>query len=167
MLIQCSPIRVHTCVSGCATYDMCVFVGRYRCDRLTEAVRDLSARLGPIFRLRLGAQDVVVTTDAEDARTMYATEGRLPRRPTFPALLRYRLARYGTVGIVPSDGPEWHQYRAVANRLLAPDLVRAYQLQHQDIARAFVRHVRMSRSTEGVLQDVYTHLLQFTIEGNM
>ncbi|KAJ4431876.1 hypothetical protein ANN_20482 [Periplaneta americana] len=75
--------------------------GPYNAERLTEAVVDMSRKFGPVFKLRLGGTDFVVTVDAEDTRTMFRHEGRYPYRPPFPALHYYRQNTFGSIGIVP------------------------------------------------------------------
>lgn len=67
---------------------------------MTEAIGDLERDLGPVFRLVLGNQTVVVATRAEDAKTMFANEGKHPARPIFPALNLLRGKLFGTGGIV-------------------------------------------------------------------
>jgi cytochrome P450 len=62
---------------------------------------DLSRQLGPVFKLQLNGADFVVTVDADDTRTMFRHEGRLPFRPSFPAVQYYRRKAYGSIGIVP------------------------------------------------------------------
>lgn len=75
--------------------------GPYKAERLTEAIVDLSQKLGPVFKLRLNNEDIVITVDADDTQTMFRHEGRRPRRPPFPALYHYRKKTFGSIGIVP------------------------------------------------------------------
>lgn len=67
---------------------------------MTEAMADMERRLGPVFRLVLGGQTMAVVTRAEDAKTMFAAEGRYPSRPTFPALNLLRRKSFGTGGVI-------------------------------------------------------------------
>lgn len=68
--------------------------------RLTEAMGDLERTLGPVFRLVLGGQTMVVTTRVEDSKIMFANEGVHPARPVFPALNLLRQKPYGTGGVI-------------------------------------------------------------------
>lgn len=61
---------------------------------------DLERTLGPVFRLMLGGQSVVIVTRVEDAKIMFANEGKHPARPTFPALNLLREKPYGTGGLI-------------------------------------------------------------------
>lgn len=62
---------------------------------------DLTEKYGPIFRLKLGPQDMIVTTDAENTCTMFRNEGVYPHRPAFPALYHLRKKEFGSVGLTP------------------------------------------------------------------
>lgn len=77
------------------------FTGPYKAEKLTEAVIDLSKKFGPVFRLKLNGEDIVITVDAEDTRNLYQNEGVRPFRPPFPALYHYRKNKFNSVGIVP------------------------------------------------------------------
>lgn len=76
-------------------------MGKYNAEKLTEAVLDLSKHLGPIFKLSLNNEDIVITSSADDTKTMFKHEGQRPHRPSFPALHHYRKNTFGSVGIVP------------------------------------------------------------------
>jgi len=67
---------------------------------MTEAMGDLERMLGPVFRLVLGGQTMVIVTRVEDAKTMFANEGKHPARPIFPALNLLRGKLFGTGGII-------------------------------------------------------------------
>lgn len=67
---------------------------------MTEAMGDLERTLGPVFRLALGGHTMVIVTGVEDARTMFANEGKHPARPIFPALNLLRGRIYGSGGLV-------------------------------------------------------------------
>lgn len=76
------------------------FPGPYNSLRLTEAMGDLEHTLGPVYRLMLGGQTMVIVTRVEDAKKMFANEGKYPARPTFPALSLLREKPYGTGGLI-------------------------------------------------------------------
>jgi len=67
---------------------------------LTEAMGDIERMLGPVFKLMLGGTTMVVVTRVEDAKTMFAHEGKHPARPIFPALNLLRKKPFGTGGLV-------------------------------------------------------------------
>ncbi|XP_021914797.1 probable cytochrome P450 49a1 isoform X1 [Zootermopsis nevadensis] len=141
-------------------------MGPYKLERLTDAVMDLSRQLGPVFKLRLNGADIVVTVDADDTRTMFRHEGRLPYRPPFPAVQHYRQKTFGSIGIVPGNGEEWYKYRAAILPLLRTSVVKAYADQHMQVARNFVDYIQMKMDeiSSDIMTDVCQHLFKYTIE---
>ncbi|KAK9718153.1 Cytochrome P450 [Popillia japonica] len=137
---------------------------KYQLERLTEAVEDISAKLGPIFKLKLGGANIIITTDADYTEALVRHEGKYPIRPTFPALLHYRRLNYGSVGVVPGNGEEWYKYRQGVLPLLKTNLVRSYISKHEKIADNFVRYIDENRNECLILEDIFTHLLKYTIE---
>lgn len=92
-----------SCISSTILYFKLLtifFSGRYNPLRMTEAMGDLELMLGPIFKLVLGGQTMLVVTRTEDVKLMFANEGKYPARPTFPALNILRRKLFGTGGII-------------------------------------------------------------------
>ncbi|KAJ3662902.1 hypothetical protein Zmor_007219 [Zophobas morio] len=137
---------------------------KYKSERLTEAFVDISRTLGPIFRLQLGATDMVVTLNPDDSRTLFQNEGRTPKRPAFAALVHYRTKAFNSVGVVPGNGEEWYKMRKGVTPLLQHQVINPYKKQQQEIAKIFTDYVKLHRGENFVLQDIYSHLLKFTIE---
>uniref|UniRef100_A0A1B6MLQ6 Cytochrome P450 n=1 Tax=Graphocephala atropunctata TaxID=36148 RepID=A0A1B6MLQ6_9HEMI len=139
--------------------------GPYKAEKLTEAVEDLSKKLGPIFRLRLNGEDIVITVNADDTRTMYQHEGLRPHRPAFPALYHYRKNNFNSIGIVPGNGEEWYHFRRAINPILNTKLLQTYLERQQNVADRFVDYVEKQKNDDGLFTDLYSHLLKFSIEG--
>ncbi|KAI4469416.1 cytochrome p450 family 4 [Holotrichia oblita] len=137
---------------------------KYQLERLTEAVEDISAKLGTIFKLNLGGTNLIVSTDADHTEALFRNEGKYPIRPAFPALLHYRRVNYGSVGVVPGNGEEWYKYRQGVMPLLKANLVRSYRQKHEEIADNFVEYIDKNMNRMLILEDVFTHLLKYTIE---
>ncbi|XP_039285811.1 probable cytochrome P450 49a1 isoform X1 [Nilaparvata lugens] len=138
--------------------------GKYKLDRLGDAILDLSESLGNIFKLNLNGSDLVVSLNPDDARSMYAAEGKLPFRPSFPALAHYRKKTFGSIGVVPGNGEEWLHYRKAVLPLLKGNIVAAYADDHKMISSRFVNYIRRNRGSNKELKDVFNHLLKFAIE---
>lgn len=138
--------------------------GKYSSEKLTEAIYDISKDLGPIFKLNLGGQEIVISTDANDARKLYQNEGKYPFRPPFPALYHYRKNNFNSIGIVPGNGEEWYLFRNAINSLLKPETYTAYQKKQKEIAESFVRYIQTKNKNQ-ILHDVFLHFLKFSIEG--
>ncbi|KAF5295478.1 hypothetical protein FQR65_LT10466 [Abscondita terminalis] len=138
--------------------------GKYKTERLTEAVVNISKSLGSIFKLKLGGIDIVMTTNADHTETLFRKEGRMPIRPPFPALIHYRKKTFNSVGVVPGNGEEWYKFRTGAIPLLKPNLVKAYKKAHAEIAEDFIKYIEKNLDENLVLSDLFNHLLKFTIE---
>ncbi|RZF40812.1 hypothetical protein LSTR_LSTR003322 [Laodelphax striatellus] len=138
--------------------------GKYKLERLGDAILDLRRTLGNIFKLNLNGDDLVVSLNPDDARSMYAAEGKLPYRPSFPALANYRKNTFGSIGVVPGNGEEWLHYRKAVLPLLKSNIVVAYAEDHKLIASRFVDYIRRKRGRSNELNDVFHHLLKFAIE---
>ncbi|KAF5282396.1 hypothetical protein FQA39_LY17593 [Lamprigera yunnana] len=138
--------------------------GKYKTERLTEAIIDISKTLGPIFRLKLGGINIVMSTDAEVTETLFRNEGKMPVRPPFPALIHYRQKTFNSVGIVPGNGKEWYKFRTGATVLLKQNTVKAYIKNQEIISEAFVKYIQKNLDQNFVLNDLFSHLLKFTIE---
>ncbi|KAJ8957083.1 hypothetical protein NQ318_007296 [Aromia moschata] len=138
--------------------------GKYKSERLTEAVKDISKNLGPIFKLNLGGANLLITTDANQTRTLFRSEGLRPIRPPFPALYYYRKKTFNSVGVVPGNGEEWHKFRSGVIPLLGTTLMQSYAERQEDVADSFISYLRTARNKDGVLEDAMEHLLLFAIE---
>lgn len=138
--------------------------GKYRLEKLTEAVEDISKSLGPIFKLNLGGTEIVVTTDAQHTEQLFRNEGVHPCRPPFPALLHYRSRTFGSVGVVPGNGEEWYHFREGVNPLLKKTLLQRYIPQQTEIAKEFVQYIARNTNQNGVMEDLFQHLFRYSIE---
>ncbi|XP_057662779.1 cytochrome P450 CYP12A2-like [Diorhabda carinulata] len=138
--------------------------GKYKSERLTEAVKDISSKLGPIFRLKLGGADMVITTNADDTETLFRNEGIRPVRPSFPALYHYRQKCFNSVGVVPAVGEEWYKFRTGVNPLLKNSITDFYIKEHEDVAKNFVRYIHNEIGDDNILRDVVEHVSKFAIE---
>ena len=132
---------------------------------MTEAVLDLSKKLGPIFKLKLGGINMVITVDPNHVKQLFYHEGKYPVRPPFSALLHYRRKVYGGVGVVPGNNEEWYKFRKGVSPLLSPEIFLSFQDDFTNVAKDFIHYIRRCRTSELVLEDVYSHLLKYAIEG--
>ncbi|RZC32340.1 cytochrome P450 CYP12A2-like [Asbolus verrucosus] len=138
--------------------------GKYKAERLTEAFIDISKRLGSIFKLNLGGSNMLITLDPDHTQILFRNEGPKPERPPFPALLHYRKKTFHSSGVVPGNGDEWFKLRQGVTPLLKIQLIAAYKSEQEDIAKTFVHYIKTYRDENNILNDLYSHLLKFTIE---
>lgn len=121
--------------------------------------------MGPIFKLNLNGEDVVITLNADDVKTIVKNEGPLPQRPIFPALAHYRKKNFHCAGIVPENGESWLSNRQLINPLLKSSVTLKYLNKQQEIAEDFVKYLISESSSNGIVDDVFSHTMKFTIEG--
>ncbi|XP_059489347.1 probable cytochrome P450 49a1 [Neocloeon triangulifer] len=138
--------------------------GPYTFERLTEAVNSLAKELGPVFKLKLGSTEMVISIDPEDSKKMFQAEGVRPFRPSFPALEHYRKNTYGSFGIVPGNGSEWYKFRKAINPLLKQLVYEAYFDRQKKVATNFADSLKAQLDGDGVLRDVHFHLTNFAIQ---
>lgn len=142
-----------------------LILGKYSAERVTEAVLEISKTLGPIFKLKLGEHYMLISTDADHTQVLFRNEGKLPIRPSFPALVHYRKNNFNSIGIVPGNGEEWYKFRKGVMPLLKSSVVKTYAGSHEEIADSFVKYITISRDNNLILSDLYSHLIKFSIEG--
>ncbi|XP_054289462.1 probable cytochrome P450 49a1 [Macrosteles quadrilineatus] len=138
--------------------------GPYKVEKMTEAMADLSSKLGPVFKLYLNGEHIVITKDADDTKVMYQHEGTRPHRPPFPALYHFRKHKFNSVGIVPGNGEEWYHFRRAMNILLNTSMLQTYKDKQQMIANRFTDYIDRHKDENGNLFDLYPHLTKFSIE---
>ncbi|VVC42138.1 Hypothetical protein CINCED_3A019369 [Cinara cedri] len=124
----------------------------------------IECQLGPVFRLVLGGQTMVVVTKVEDSKKMFAAEGKYPSRPTFPALGLLRQKSFGTGGLVSENGPEWYRLRKAIAPLMAKNVYESFIPQHKEVAEDFVKYIKAHCDKDGCLKDLFYHLTKFSIE---
>lgn len=108
---------------------------------------------------------MVVTLDPDHTRLLFQNEGTKPERPPFPALLHFRQKRFSSVGVVPGNGEEWYKLRKGVTPLLKFQLIEPYKKKQKEIAETFIEYIKTYRDENFVLNDIFSHLLKFTIEG--
>ncbi|CAH0546821.1 unnamed protein product [Brassicogethes aeneus] len=137
--------------------------GPYKFERLTEAVLDISKTLGPIFKLNLGIT-LLITTNANDTKTLFRNEGVQPIRPPFPALYHYRKKEFNSTGVVPGNGDEWYKFRTGVTPLLRNPVVAHYLNKHEIVAKDFLSYLESKSNENNVVNDLYELLQRYTIE---
>ncbi|KAJ8978274.1 hypothetical protein NQ317_009614 [Molorchus minor] len=50
-------------------------LSKYKTDRLTEAIKDISKKLGPLLKLNLGGTDIIITTAPDHTCALFRKTG--------------------------------------------------------------------------------------------
>lgn len=65
------------------------------------------------------------------------------------------------------NGEEWYHFRKAVNPLLSKGLLENYKERQQYVANRFIDYIERQKSDTGTINDVYSHLLKFSIEGTV
>ncbi|KAG9334317.1 hypothetical protein JZ751_008299, partial [Albula glossodonta] len=128
--------------------------------------------LGPIYRERLGSQEMVNIMLPADISELFLAEGLHPRRMTLQPWAVHRDTRQHCRGIFLKNGPEWRAERLLLNReVMLNSAVQSYLPLMDDVARDFClqlrRRVEMGRRGEGnqsLTLDPSPDLFRFALE---
>lgn len=106
-------------------------------------------KYGPIWRTKMpGFPDIVTTVRAEDAQAIFRNETKLPQRPGFSVLQKYRQDRpqyFTSMGIL-GNGESWWNTRSIAQpTLLKPKNVMDYIPALGEISDDFIARIRLIR----------------------
>lgn len=112
----------------------------------------LHTKYGPIVREDLGPYNTVIHLfDPDDARAVYATEGRSPIiKPLQETVKLYRQKKDKSPGLGNTNGEEWYRLRsAVRHLMLQPREVSQYLPEVDDATNQFVSRIKSSLDSHG------------------
>lgn len=112
----------------------------------------LHEKYGPIVREDLGPYYTVIHVfDPDDARTVYAAEGRSPiLRPLQETVKLYRKTRNKSPGLGNTNGEEWYRLRsAVRHLMLQPREVNQYLPEVDDATNQFLNRLKSNLNSKG------------------
>lgn len=69
--------------------------------------------------------------------------------------------------ITSRNGEEWYHFRKAVTPLLSKGLLETYKGRQQYVANRFIDYIERQKSNTGTINDVYSHLLKFSIEGTL
>ena len=136
-------------------------------EHLDEMFHQLRLQLGDIYRLSVPGQgDMVLIFRPEDARAMYASDGRIPYQTAFEALelLRGRNRElYKSTGLL-TNSEEWYEVRqAVQQDMMKPKSALFYISEIEEVAEELADKVAETRSKDGEVV-VNTMLNEFALD---
>ncbi|KAK8761692.1 hypothetical protein V5799_027040 [Amblyomma americanum] len=127
-------------------------------------------RLGPIVAEQLPGRRVLVHLfSADDIRTLYREEGRMPHHVGSLPLKLYHRSRtpelFANDGLLHSQGKEWQHLRTQAHGGVSdPRTIHAYGEDLAHIADDVVRLIASSRDSAGEVKDCHTIMRRWAFE---
>jgi len=120
-----------------------VITKKYSLDRLHKSGMSRYKEYGKIVKEEIvPGTTLVYLFDPKDIKKMYQLEGKYPDRRSHLALEHLRLKcpqSYNNGGLLPTNGPQWHRIRSLAQKPLsiASPIITASAMER--VARDFVR----------------------------
>ncbi|KAK0042391.1 1 25-dihydroxyvitamin D(3) 24-hydroxylase mitochondrial [Biomphalaria pfeifferi] len=112
---------------------------RFTPETLHNFLNHMHDKYGPVVKLRLGSQ-VVVVCDPKDFETVYRNEGLYPKRTGFDLIAAYNKRNNVEPGLSQLQGEGWHALRSPINkRLMKVDSAAHYLQQHNQVADDLVK----------------------------
>ncbi|XP_077483619.1 putative cytochrome P450 49a1 [Amblyomma americanum] len=147
-------------------------VGKYHPDRRHLAAADMNRKYGPIVAERLpGRYSLVHLFSADDFRTLYQEEGKMPFRMGATAFKKYRESRpqyYANIGILNLQGQEWYKVRSKTQPYtLRPRTIMSYVPGMDLIAEDALQLIDKTRDEKKEVEDCYTILYRWALESVM
>ncbi|KAL3196561.1 hypothetical protein MRX96_015426 [Rhipicephalus microplus] len=144
-------------------------VGKYHPDRRHLAAVDMHRKYGPVVAERLpGRYSLVHLFSADDFRTLYQEEGKMPFRMGATAFKKYRESRpqyYANIGILNLQGQEWYNVRSKTQPYtLRPRTIMSYVPGMDLIAEDALQLIHKTRDDKKEVDDCYTILYRWALE---
>ncbi|KAH8022810.1 hypothetical protein HPB51_005175 [Rhipicephalus microplus] len=143
--------------------------GKYHPDRRHLAAADMHRKYGPVVAERLpGRYSLVHLFSADDFRTLYQEEGKMPFRMGATAFKKYRESRpqyYANIGILNLQGQEWYNVRSKTQPYtLRPRTIMSYVPGMDLIAEDALQLIHKTRDDKKEVDDCYTILYRWALE---
>ena len=140
-------------------------------ERMHLAFNDMRKECGDIFRLNIPGEKhgLVICFDAEDVKTLYANDGRVPQIPGFDMFEFIRKNamkdRYISAGLI-NNTEDWYTVRhQVQQDMMRPKSALYYIDDLDDIAGDLADRISTEKSlNDGSVEDMYPILQAFALE---
>ncbi|GFV51451.1 cytochrome P450 315a1, mitochondrial [Trichonephila clavipes] len=122
--------------------------------------------LGPIFREKMGALDVVVVSNEDYITRVYRSEGKNPMHLVPEPWLIYNEKKGIKRGLFFMDGEQWRSRRSVLNHLLIPKIAELHGHIFTSVVNDVVDRWEkiVEKTGDGVLPNLENELYNWSIE---
>ena len=140
-------------------------------ERMHLAFNDMRKECGDIFRLNIPGEKhgLVICFDAEDVKTLYANDGRVPQIPGFDMFEFIRKNamkdRYISAGLI-NNTEDWYTVRhQVQQDMMRPKSALYYIDEMEDIANELTNKIAESKGKDGKgIRDIHPLVQEYALE---
>ncbi|XP_070563110.1 1,25-dihydroxyvitamin D(3) 24-hydroxylase, mitochondrial-like [Ptychodera flava] len=123
---------------------------------------------GPIWKQKLGSNNLVTLTDPKDFEFVLRNEGKYPRRVQIDPWLIHRQERNLGLGVLLHEGADWHRNRAaLSKRMMRPREVATYSDTVNDVITDLVNSLVRGRSNYGkdnIVPDIENTVFKWSLD---
>lgn len=134
--------------------------------KMFEAYNQRALEYGPIFREQITTVKTVVISDLDEYSKVIKAEGRFPHRREMEPMMYHRYQRGIGLGLINSQGEEWHKYRSVLSRkLLLSKEIQQHIPAMDKVANDFITRLDLLRQTEkGEIHNLEHEIFKWSME---
>ncbi|KAL5022074.1 hypothetical protein ScPMuIL_001229 [Solemya velum] len=136
-----------------------------RFNKMFEAYQNRALQYGDIYKENIATISTVVISDPDEYAKVIRAEGRYPNRREMEPLAYYRKQKGIGLGLVSSQGEEWHKYRTVTNKkMLKLKEVANYCGPMHEVATDFVQHLSNVSGPTDDVKGIQGELFKWAME---
>ncbi|XP_013406758.1 cytochrome P450 10 [Lingula anatina] len=135
-------------------------------NRLFKVQQTRSQEYGPIYREKLATVESIVISDPIEYSKVVRADGKYPQRTELLPIMHYRKQKGMGLGLVNSQGEEWHRQRSViGKKLLVPKEVQQYIPSMNTVTDDFVQRLQQIRNHEnGEVENMEHEMFKWALE---
>uniref|UniRef100_A0A0L8I0D2 Cytochrome P450 n=1 Tax=Octopus bimaculoides TaxID=37653 RepID=A0A0L8I0D2_OCTBM len=134
--------------------------------KMFEAYNKRALEYGPIFREQITTVKTVVISDLDEYSKVIKAEGRFPHRREMEPMMYHRHQRGVDLGLINSQGEEWHKYRSVLSRkLLLSKEIQQHCSAMDAVANDFITRLDLLQQSEsGEVHNLEHEIFKWSME---
>ncbi|KAL8570631.1 hypothetical protein ACOMHN_039068 [Nucella lapillus] len=133
--------------------------------KMFEAYRARSLQYGPVYKEQIGPVQMVVISDPHQYSKVIRAESKYPHRREMEPMAYYREQKGLDLGLVSSQGEEWHRQRsAVSKHMLKLQAVAQFCQPMDTVAQDFCQRLHAIRDLQGEVQGLDKEIFKWAME---
>ncbi|KAK7100964.1 cytochrome P450 10-like [Littorina saxatilis] len=136
-----------------------------RFSKMFEAYRARSLEYGPVYKERFGPVEMVVISDPAEYSKVMRAEGKFPVRREMEPMAYDRTQKGMDMGLVNSQGEEWHRQRTAVSKHMLPLQTVAQFCQPMDtVAEEFTQKLPLAMDSQGEVKGLEQEIFKWAME---